>query len=519
MIELLLFLNIFIGLFLLFRIRTKDKNDFDFYFHKFMVNSLSEKGIESLMKNTNRLIRPAVFLYPFLCHWLLSLLPKLIAEIMLKYINIFLHFLYAAIIYVFIYHLFDNIRISLLSVSLYMFSPIFFSKIAVGPRVLSFTPRLFGELLGMIYYIVYFFYLFSGKTYLIFLLLLISNFIFLVSKFSIQAIVFGTILISITTFTVLPVISLGLGFLLACVLSKGMAFKLIAQQIKHLKWYCLNNLKGKMHVSNTLKLKPMINAVRSGDMEKLARIIFIKNNFTAIFFKFPAFYIACFSLIGQIFSGSPIGYISIFFLIPMFLFFLMCIDLFLFLGEAERYLNYFTPFIFSTLILGNKAWMTTAFYFTIFFGIGFIFLELLYENKTKKHNNHVEEMIFKKLRKIPGSLNIATIPYHLLGGWRILSDTNKKWLYNAGFWVEKRDEKQFDSFMLKYPVLDLTRLDQIIMEYDLSIVFIKEEVCQISNFPFTKLKNIGMSIVMIADVIIVTDSEHMKFFENEDNYK
>jgi hypothetical protein len=136
----------------------------------------------------------------------------------------------------------------------------------------------------------------------------------------------------------------------------------------------------------------------------------------------------------------------------------------------------------------------------------FVVLEQLYSSKQLKKNRLINDSMISVLSKIQETVNVATIPYHLGGGWRIIAETSHNWLYNtAGLYLDKGDRLKAEGFLYKYPVLNISRLDEMVKEYQLSLIFISQEIYLKFKVPEKKLLAMGMGIERFNDIIVVAD--------------
>ena len=99
---------------------------------------------------------------------------------------------------------------------------------------LGFGVKFFGSLY---FILLYFIQLGSPLAFLwIFLAILLSALIYLTSKFAIQAVLFGTILLTVLTSDWVLLLLPFLGLLVSIFLSGGFAWQLLQQQVKYLAW-------------------------------------------------------------------------------------------------------------------------------------------------------------------------------------------------------------------------------------------------------------------------------------------
>ena len=151
----------------------------------------------------------------------------------------------------------------------------------------------------------------------------------------------------------------------------------------------------------------------------------------------------------------------------------------------------------SGVLLDIGLILTTI--FSLFFIIGEHFV---FKPYMKKFGGSAEAC-FSILKKYPQQLNVATVPYYTLGGWRILAETEHNWLYNAGFWTSKADQDELDSLMIKYPVLDLQKVDQLIERYQLDLIFIRPDMLPKGSACLDKFLGKGLQLAYYQDTYIL----------------
>ena len=128
-------------------IRTAETN-FDTYGHLYFASEVKGQKVGPFGGIKTKVFESAEFYHPFLWHWLISRFPIKAVLKKQKYINPLVDAFLAVCLYIFLTKAGFRPFEALVGYFLYLFTPIFFSRIAMGPRVNSLTPRLFAEGLG-----------------------------------------------------------------------------------------------------------------------------------------------------------------------------------------------------------------------------------------------------------------------------------------------------------------------------------------------------------------------------------
>ena len=125
------------------------------------------------------------------------------------------------VLYIFLYNITGSDEKALYGSLLYIFTPATFSILGTGPRIKSFTPRLFGEIVGSLTFIFEYLYLDSGDFIFLYFAIFFASLVFLVSKFSLQALMFINLFIILFTQDLYLLLVIFGGFVLAMIYSQG----------------------------------------------------------------------------------------------------------------------------------------------------------------------------------------------------------------------------------------------------------------------------------------------------------
>jgi hypothetical protein len=442
-----------------------NRTDFDSYGHLYFISELKRQGRSPWGKIKIRCFEGEVYSHPFLLHCILSFIPE---KILIKYqvfINIIFDSIFCVLIFATAEILFKNKNLALMSLFLYFFTPMWFSKISMGPRINSFTPRLFTEILFnlLICVIVGVYNLNKIEFYLFAILLTIA--ILLTSKFGLQMILFSLPLISVflKDYNILFVFILSIIIIL--LVSRRKAYFLLKRQIVHLIQYYKVNKSNKSSLTDRNKFLK-INKKEIFSFAGAKKIIYnylFYNSHTAILFKMPIFLIIVVSFFYSFNLQNEYYKMLIIILSTFLIYVIVSIRSFLFLGEAERYLNHISILIiFYSVEFLYKMQLLWVGYFLIIYGILFWIIELLtfnYFTNTKKRD-FADKEVQEILSNLQSPQVVLSFPYHNFCVFRIMLNTKHFTIYPCHM-DDKIRSKFMEKFEYKYPYLDLKKLSEI----------------------------------------------------------
>lgn len=444
--------------------------DFDTYFHLYLISFIRKNGISNLIEQ-KRFIKPFGLHYPWMMHFFISLFPRKFDMFFERFFNPFLDSLFTLFLYTVIFYITESNNQALIVAILYVFTPAMFTTLSLGPRIKSFTPRLFGEIVGSMMFIFEYLYFINDNYIYLVLSIIFAGFAYLSSKFSVQAIVFISIFLFLFTFDIEYLVVLIGGFILSMILSQGKYLEVLKQQVEHLKWFFMKNIKGEMSVSSRNSIKRVIDYFKTKRYKKIISALLFQNTFIIVLTRFPLVYLALYFVYDDYIINGKLELVDYFIISSFVIFFISSLKWFLFIGEAERYINYMVFFILLKVTLFFEE-NTLYLLLFIIYGIIFYILDFILLRKTNKNN--IDDELIKWLNCQDKELNIASIPYHL-GGWRIVESTKHNWLYGV-FFINRDDIKILNSYMKKYPFLDINKADKIIDEYKLDYIFYNKQV-------------------------------------------
>lgn len=433
---------------------------FDTYYHLIIARTIKEEKYR-VPKQLDGFLLPHRFSYPYLPHFLLAFLPaKLLDRFVKNYLNSFLDAIFAATLFLISLSLTADFKTALALALLYIFTPLLFSIQAIGPRTAHFTPRLFGEILVNLVFISEYFWALGYGWYYLILAIFLSSIIFMSSKFSVQALVFISAVLSVVTlqpiFVAVPVS----GLLLSMVFFGKQPVALLSSQIKHLYWYFQKNRRGEMHVSNRNSFSPLVQLFKTKDFKRLRSLLTTDNSYFLVLLKFPLFLFALYLLAADNMIATLQGQI----IISAFVIYILTnLKLFLFLGESERYL---VNIVFFPLLLAATRLSFQVVAATIIYGLLWMSMEIVYIRRRYVKDSSYN--LLKYLNSIPGKKRIASFPVHL-GGYRIVYETRHSWLFSGGN-IDASLIPGTDTLFTRFPYFNLDRLDEYVSDYGLNLI-------------------------------------------------
>ena len=459
--------------------------DFDSYGHLYFAKEVKKQKTGPFGKIKINVVEAEDLRAPFVWHWIVGLFNYEKTLQLQKWINPTLDACYAMMIFLFARWAGFNLHLSFLVSLLYLLTPMWFSRLSMGPRLRSFTPRLSFELITNIFFIVTVLPL-SLPLWIIYLCgSLLIAFIVLSSKFSLQAILFLVPLTSLLALNPLPVYVMLLGFLLAIVVTKGRFFKTVNSQFSHLLWYFRKNIKGETVVSKRNNLSEFRKKLKSShDPFWKIQIILNQaiqiNSHTGLIIKMPIIFVGIFlyAMAMYRFANYPYAYLSAPVISAVIIYILISLPPLLFLGEAERYLNHVAFFIVAmATLLAKDLDLVWILYFVLGYGALYWAIESFFLRRgsllfgQKKLTDDNDKAIISNLISIKHPLVVLSYPFHAVGVWRILAETNHHVFYNV--LMKKTSQKTFErNFDADYPFVKIEKLDEIASQYGVNYLII-----------------------------------------------
>jgi hypothetical protein len=439
--------------------------DFDTYGHLYYATAVAEQRAAPWGAIEVNSWAGEKFYHPFLWHKVVGLLPSEWITKNQHRINAVLDAMFLTTTCVFLDYMKLDAKTIVFICLLYLFTPMWFSRVAMGPRVHSLTPRLASEILFNITALVLISHLTQSWTGSAFAVSLIFAQL-LISKFSLQVVIFTLPMISIFGMDLHPAVFALAGLGVAIIMSRGKIADLIKRQVTHLTEYYRYNRDGKTSVSNRNGVRQILKKWNSEGLtpKQLGEFLLFQNSYTATALKMPVFVVFLTTILStnsSAWSPTLVRCLPIL-MAGTVLYFLTNTKRLLFLGEAERYLNHIgIVIVIATvhqLIENNQ---TTVLVGLIAYGVIYWILEAVVLEKV--FSDEVREISDAKILTLLRSIDptvVASIPYHNFCVFRVMLETKHKVIYPYHM---KEDVRLpfIQSYEEKYPFLNVSKLDEI----------------------------------------------------------
>ena len=363
----------------------------------------------------------------------------------------------------------------------YIFSPALCTRLAIGPRTQSFTPRLLSEVLVANFFVLGFVYSMSGNILALMGQVVAASLVLLTSKFGTQALFFLGVTYSCLALDPNPILALSGGMGLSLLVSRGQIFPIWRQHYKNLVNHFHTNRLGRSAVANrnslTELLRLLITLRTRTALVKLGWALLGRNSYSGLVLKFPLALVAGGVVIGQLFLGgfSSLGPLELLTISAWALFIAVNQRYLLFVGEAERYLSSVAPIlaIVIGMSLGDSV-VQVLVLVGILYGLAFSLAEFFtFRTLTTPPALQVQagSLVTEFLNAQPEDLVVLNYPFHAAGGtWRVLLETRHKSIYSVG---SDSFMKEFRTrFLGVYPFANLAKLNEMTEEYGLNAVIV-----------------------------------------------
>lgn len=331
----------------------------DAYYHLLAARRIRENGFQ-FPQTLDEFLLPGIYDYPPLFHYLLAFFPQSWHLEIERWTSAVFDAMHSIVVYVFsIYclreaHLIqDPASIALWISTLFILSPSL-TSVGTGPRAYQGTPRTLGELFFMLSISCSIIHFLDGG--LIFLLGagLFGGFLLLTSKFGAQVFLFFHIVFFLcfrqATWLMVPLISL----LFACLFSWGHYKDIFLGHWEHCQYYRKAISRRFYMVTNKNRWADLKTLLRNFYRApyKAAKTVLMDNTYILLVIKNPQLLYVFFLLLTKRYTPNNV---SVFLLVwigaGLLAFCLTSLRPFLFLGEADRYLEYvlFPQFLLITM--------------------------------------------------------------------------------------------------------------------------------------------------------------------------
>ena len=480
---------VFLSVLTRFPIIKRDALHYDAFGHLYFSKELRRQKSGPFGSIKRKFVGSGQWSSPFLWHWLVGFFPLGKVVHYQNFINTFIDSVFAVIIYGVSLAYFGDQLIAFYIVAMYLFTPMWFSSISMGPRLEGFTPRLSSEIVTNLFFIVTLLPLGLPAWAVVFLGAFLAAFVVFSSRFGLQAVLFITPITSLLAWNAMPLIALIFGMIFSTLLSRGRCCRAVKEQLNHLTWYFRKNLQGGTLVSNRNSFKAIIEPLKENiswktSLPKSVVLALARNSFTGVIIKMPILLLFPFvfyfnnSFEVNMNIVAPI-------LSSIIVFFVVNTKKFLFLGEAERYLNHVAFFISAAVVhsfLMND--FDTPIIIVLIYGCFYWLVEVFFY---RRYYTEKKQLIFKEQTEIIKLLQqyedkiILCYPYHAVGVWRILLETSN-YVLRAMTGNKSFDKVFEDKYEADYPYVNIDRLDEMAKEYNLDFLIASKEELSLRGY-------------------------------------
>jgi len=348
-------LFLFIILRVVVRLILPKRRGTDTYYHLLIAEAIRENGFRAPLR-FGAFTLEKKFRYPWHFHGWLSLLPKESRERMEPFVGLFVDALHLGMIITFTDWMANHPNLA--SISLKPFEIVTWTSLlfavypgllvfGVGPRMHELTPRPFGQFLFSVLIFSSIAFIQTGNYFLMSTSIIAGALMLLSSKFSAQVLIFTFPLLSIISgswfLVLLPILSL----VVALLLSRGRYLDILYGQVMHLTYYRKRLNHPALRKRNDLSVVLKIPKLLVSDPGKIYHYLAIGNSWMIALVRNPMLWFLIFLVLGKqeyLFKEplSLIVWLPIVLILP---FIFTSLKPFLFLGEAERYLEYGAPMV------------------------------------------------------------------------------------------------------------------------------------------------------------------------------
>lgn len=467
-------------------IASNARMDFDTFGHLYFANQLSKYNLGPFSTIPVNVIDSKEFKHPFLFHWILV---KIIGINFLKrnqqHINNFIELIFLFLFVIISWQVIQDLDVGLMISLLYLSTPLLTISDGAGPRLYSFTPRLFSEVLTNLYFLLVFTESIEN-TGLVFIICSIIAFAVIISvKFGLQALFFIGVTSSIFSFSLFPIIPLFSAICIAIVITKGGFIKTLKIHYEHLLWYYQRAKDKNFSLRHRSSFKGLWMK-GSGVLRNVYSIIFRKLHTKGILAGMVLFS----SLLPTIYLLITNPGVDVPYFIPIVagitIFLLVNVPRLLIFGESERYLRHVAFVIIVTFVtLANYSGNVLLFYFVLAFNLTYLALQARIVVKRKKYvtndKYNINRRITEYLKGIDDQRKIICFPYHIGSYYSILLET-KHYVLGVLCTDFETHPVVMEKLELEYSFLDLNRLNYMKERFGIDTLIIDRNA----------LKNVGL---------------------------
>lgn len=473
----------FISMISRYLVSFKFKATFDVYGHLCFVDAMKSNKLGPYDGVVLNVVGASPYSQPGLWHWLVGFFNVQFILRNQAWLNGLLDSIFVVISFLLICQSDYGYRVAFFVALVYLTTPIWFSSISLGPRISGFTPRLSSEILCNLFFLFGLLKLDLPFAIIIVITAILAFLIISSSKFGIQALFFLALPISILTKNYVPCIGLGLGLIVAILLSKGRVAAQLNEQKSHLIWFFKENLNKRTLISQRNSINFLFSRKKGSSFKGYVIEVLHKavshNSFTAVLIKMPVLVFVIYWLANGVISNDPKSdiFISAPILVAFFVFLLINLPWLLFLGEAERYLNHIALFICIYFVVysldHHLFWMPIL---LICYGISYWLMEIILLGRLMdsrgKEKDEENTNIIEDLKTLNKKVVVFQFPYTAVDGiFRVILETGNKVIYPL-YTSEKFSSNYKQRYNDGYPFAKIELLDQMASEYGIEYIIV-----------------------------------------------
>jgi len=484
MVESLIILTVsIVGILLILFFQRKLQFTFsDHYFHVGMVRAIQANRHRFVAEHPNFLVEKN-FAYPQLYHWILSFLPEK-AYVKRHYlINLTTSLLSFATAELLLWFLFrDMFERPVLEIPLcgllLATTPIFY--LPWNARNMGLSPRSLGVLLGQAFTLLVLYNLFHFDWLITGLILLIAILSVLSSQFTTQYIVFSSLLISVFFLHIWPLAVLFLSFFIPWIFMPSVMNKYFRGQLWHK--YIFSKYLSREYV---LAARYSIWRDFAGDIfrqfkrNKKAAIIYTYTNpFLLLVWAIPLFFPVLVISFLHPHSDTVNGKLLLFNSLGLLLFVVFSFRKTRFLGEPERYVEFFVPTILLQFFLMHPRMETLVVIGIVLYSLFCLAILFWIQYRSGSKTTAQRQKAFDRLFEV--SLNDMQNGSRLLSNsWHVMRrfyGTDIKTFTPCFTGMKTGEIALTDIFKESFIYMDATCIDPITATYTIDFCIVDTEV-------------------------------------------
>lgn len=473
---------------------------FDPWGHLFFVCAVQEQRTGPVNPINVPVVEGGEFHYPLFVHWCLSGIPKKFLLRFAELINPIVEAILISMLLIFLYVTGMDEDVIIWTFLLYMFTPLLFSKVALGPNVTQFTTRIYSELAATLMLAVI---VGSDVLPLALQCVLTSTliaFIAMSSKFGLQVITLIFLPVSLLLMNGALIFGWIAGLGLAILISRGALLNTFQAQLDHLIWYFKGMRDGSLPMADRSSFS-FLKEKGAGYFRNVMFGLLIRNPYTVLLIKAPSF---CLLPLWIFFLWKNNAWnewhnLLIFLTVTYAVFFLTVQKVFQFLGEGERYISHFAFFyalVFSVTAMTIQAngllWLMLA------YGALYWVLEVIvFGVRRYGKQDFDEDEVVGLMKTLPEGTVVLPYPYHVAPPWRLMIETKLKPIFPivaTGPKVEQLREWE------TYPFMDLAYANQMHSEFGLQVIVVQDS--KMTEESWHTFKSIGWPVTRVRGASI-----------------